>query len=117
MIGGAGYLQRVTVGKKLTTTAETTCYSADVQFVQLAGIRAVNMDESSQNLTLSWYDTSTTTSFYMLFNTPVQSGSHVYIPFDDGFTLREGDEIRAQGTAADAFDVIVTVIETPGRLV
>jgi hypothetical protein len=39
------------------------------------------------------------------------------LQFPDGFTLREDDAIRAEASAANAFDIIVTVIETPGRLV
>lgn len=112
----SGYLQRVTVGTSLTTTAETTCYTTEVQFVQLASVRATNKDTTSRDLTVSWYDASASASYRLLRNTPIQAGSHVDMQFPDGFTLRENDAIRAEASAANAFDVIVTVVETPGRL-
>jgi hypothetical protein len=111
------FLQRVTVGTALTTTTETTCYTAQVQFVQLASIRATNKDTTTRNLTVSWYDDSAAASYRLLKDTPVQAGAHVHIPFEDGFTLRERDAVRAEASAANAFDVIVTIIETPGRLI
>ena len=111
------FLQRVTIGTSLTTTTETTCYTANVQFVQLASIRATNKDTTGRDLTVSWYDASATASYRLLRNTPVQAGAHVDMQFPDGFTLREDDAIRAEASAANAFDIIVTVIETPGRLV
>lgn len=112
-----GYLQRVTVGKQLTTTSETTVYTAEVQFVQLASIRATNKDTTGRNLTISWVDAApTTTTFRLLKDTGVQAGAHIDLQFPDGFTLRENDTITAEASAANAFDVIVTVVETPGRL-
>ena len=111
------FLQRVTVGTSLTTTAETTCYTANVQLVQMASIRATNKDTTSRDLTVYWYDDSATASYRLLKSTPVQAVSHVEMLFSDGFTLREDDAIRAEASAANAFDVIVTIIETPGRLV
>lgn len=114
---GMGYLQRVTVGTALATTAETTCYTASVQFSQLASIRATNKDTTGRELTVSWSDTSASATYRLLRNTPVQAGAHVDMQFPDGFTLREGDRITAEASAANAFDIIVTAIETPGRLV
>lgn len=111
-----GYLQRNTVGKQLTTTAEVTCYTAEMQFVQLASIRATNKDTTSRNLTISWVDAEpVTTSFKLLFAAPIQAGAAVHIPFDDGFTLRIGDAIKAEASAANAFDVMVTVNESVSR--
>lgn len=110
-----GYLNRVTTGTNLTTTAETTCYTTNVQFAQLASIRAVNKDTTGRELTVSWVDDSETKTFRLLNDTPVQAGAFIDIQFPDGFTLREEDTITAEASAANAFDVIVTVIEAPSR--
>lgn len=107
---------RVSVGTNLTTTAAVTCYTAEIQSVQLAGIRATNKITTAQTLTLSWVDASPSGTFRLYGGASVPAGAHIYIPFDDGLTLRENDTITAQCDAANAIDIVVTVIEPAGRL-
>jgi hypothetical protein len=117
-VNETNFLNRATIGTQITTTSETTCYSvaSPQKWAHVSSIRAINKDTTGRSITVSWVDAApTTTTFRLMYATPIQAGAHAVIDFPDGLVLRTGDQIRATADTSNAFDLLVTVIESTGQ--
>lgn len=105
-----------TVGTKLTTTAAMPVYAPDdgMQPIVLA-INVANVDGASAcDVSLSFYDASEATTYFILSTKSVAADSRETIT-DLPIAMDDGDEIRATAGAANDLDILVTVMEAPGR--
>jgi len=107
---------RRTVGKNVTTTALTTMYTCDVKVAHLASLHCANNSTVTETVTISWFDTSESTSYVIVYQASVSTGQYLRIEFNDGFVLRKNDEIRVQAGTSDELDVLVTIIEPIGNV-
>lgn len=101
------------VGTHLTATTDTTIYSA-TGYAQAIGIRVANITAGDVNVTLSWYSNVATDEYRLIYQHAVPANSAIWFPLE-AFSLNSSDELRAQASAANALDVIVSISEVPGR--
>lgn len=102
-------------GTKLTTTGATTVYTAaaGTQPVVIA-VNVCNIDgTSSADITLSWVDSSAAATYLIESTNAVAADTNEITEFP--VALDDGDTIVATASAANDLDVIVTVVESPGR--
>lgn len=101
------------VGAHLTTTAETTVYTAK-QYVQVVNIHCANTSAASATVTVKWYDSSLADSFVLLNAAPVAANDALHL-IVEAFGIASADEIRITAGTANVIDVTLTVVELPGR--
>lgn len=103
-------------GAKITTTGVTTVFTAQPKTPSVAiGVNLCNIDGTSAvDATVSWYDLSATTTYFIASTKSVAADNREHITFE--VALEPGDEIRVTAGAANDLDVIVTVVETPGNV-
>lgn len=101
------------VGSSLSATTETAVYTAGA-YAQVVGVRIANKAASDTTATLSWYSSKDDASYVLVYQAPILAHSYAYFPLE-GFALISSDEIRVTAGAADALDVVLTVVEIPGR--
>lgn len=101
------------VGAKLTTTNDTTIFTV-TGYTQVVGIRCANITSSAATVTVSWYSNADTTAYRLVYQQSIPGNLYAYFPLE-GFGVSAGDEIRVQAGTANAIDVVLTVVEVPGR--
>lgn len=105
-----------TVGTKLTTTAATAVYDPDddMRPVVLA-INVANTSGSAATVTLTKYDAdAAATTFAIVSGYSIAANSRLTIT-DLPIEMSNGDELRATAGTASVLEVLVTVMESPGR--
>lgn len=111
-VGQVGNL--VAVGKRLTTTAETTIYAASRGMRPcLDTLNIANVTGADVTATVRWYDASAATSFTLVMTVSIAAAARLTIA-DVPLSLREDDELRVTAGTADALDVIAVLIEATG---
>lgn len=101
------------IGAKLSTTNDTTIFTV-TGYTQVVGIRCTNVTGSAATVTVSWYSNADTTAYRLVYQQSIPGNLYAYFPLE-GFGVSEGDEIRVQAGTANAIDVVLTVVEVPGR--
>lgn len=101
------------IGAQLTTTADTTIFTV-TGYTQIVGIRCANVTGTAATVTVSWYSSADTAAYRLVYQQSIPGNLYAYIPLE-GFGVSAGDEIRVQAGTANAIDVVLTVVETPGR--
>lgn len=97
----------------LTTTTETTIYTAPDVWTYLHKLHVSNVTGSAATITVSIYDDSETTLFSWVTTKSVPAND--LMDFELDFQLAEGDEVRVQAGTADALEVALTFTEQGGR--
>lgn len=102
-------------GTKLTTSNITTVYTAETGTQPVViGVNLSNIDgASSVDATVVWVDTSASTTYVITSTDAVANDTREEINFP--VALDDGDLIRVTASAGNDLDVIVTVVESPGR--
>lgn len=101
------------IGAHLTSTSDTTLFMAK-GYTQVIGIRLTNITGSDATATVGWFNDDANESYRLLFQHVVPANSQVWLPLE-AFALDEDDEIRVQAGTANALDVILSIVEVPGR--
>jgi hypothetical protein len=101
------------IGAKLTATTDTTIFTV-TGYTQVVGIRCANVTASAATVTVSWYSNADLAAYRLVYQQSIPGNLYAYFPLE-GFGVSAGDEIRVQAGTANAIDVVLTVIEVPGR--
>ena len=101
------------IGAKLTTVNDTDIFTV-TGYTQIVGIRCTNVTAVAAVVTVSWYDNDTTLAYRLVFQQSIPGNLYAYYPLE-GFGVAAGDIIRVQAGTANAIDVVLTVVEVPGR--
>lgn len=101
------------VGAKLTTTLDTTVFTV-TGYTQIVGIRCVNVTASAATVTVSWFSNADATAYRLVFQQSIPGNLYAYFPLE-GFGVSAGDQIRVQAGTASAIEVVLTIVEVPGR--
>lgn len=101
------------IGAKLTATTDTTIFTV-TGYTQVVGIRCANVTASAAVVTISWYSAADLAAYRLVYQQSIPGNLYAYFPLE-GFGVSEGDEIRVQAGTANAIDVVLTVVEVPGR--
>lgn len=101
------------IGAKLTATTDTTIFTV-TGYTQIVGIRCVNVTAVAATVTVSWYSAADLAAYRLAFEQSIPGNLYAYLPLE-GFGVSAGDEIRVQAGTANAIDVVLTVVEVPGR--
>lgn len=112
LVSQAGTLR--SVGTKLSTTANTTCYTAPDGTRPLVDmIHVANYSAGAVTVTVQWYDSSAATA-YNLASVSLAGNATLAFP-DTPLALFDADEIRVQASVINTIDVTVTAMERAGR--
>lgn len=98
----------------LTTTNETTMYTAASQFAIVHKVHVANTTGSAANITISIQDASESTKFDWITAKPVPAND--VLDFDLEFNLAQDDEVRVTAGTGNALHVGLTLTELAGRL-
>lgn len=102
-------MQEHSVGTILTDATEVTVYKVPTgYYAKWYMAHILNADAATKTITLSWYDSSTTTKFLIYDTLSVASKVRVESVESFKIMLDEGDEIKAQGVVASNFHMINT---------
>lgn len=102
------------IGVKLTATTDTTLFTATA-YTQIIGIRCTNITGTAATITVTWVDNDAgPTTYNLVFQQSVPGNLFLYLPLE-GFAVTSGDLIKAQAGTANAIDVVLTLVEVPGR--
>lgn len=101
-------------GTALTTTGQTTVYTARRSYANAVSVWITNKTAIAAVITIDWYDSDITTQFKLCFQYSVPANGMLVIE-PRGFCLDINDEIRATAGTANAFDVVVSAVEIAGR--
>jgi hypothetical protein len=102
-----------TIGKVIAVAGPSVVYEAPNGFTSVAAIRITNVTAGAAVLGLSWLDASESLTFALLYNRSFAAGETYQVEIE-GFQLNTGDQLIASATA-NAFHVVATVVEFPGR--
>ncbi|PWL17395.1 hypothetical protein DKP76_11495 [Falsochrobactrum shanghaiense] len=103
------------IGAHITTTANTTIYSA-TGYPHVIDIRCANLTSNDVPVTISWYSIQDSDQYRLIYQHPIPANGAITFPLD-AFAPIDGDEIRVQAGSANAIDVILTIAEVPGRFI
>jgi hypothetical protein len=101
------------VAASLTTTGNTTVFTA-AGYVQVIGVRVANLTGADVAVTISYYAIANTTQYRLIYQHLVPANGALWFPLE-AFSLYPGDEIRVQAASSNALDVLVSLLEIPGR--
>lgn len=101
------------IGAKLTTTTDTTIFTV-TGYTQVVGIRCANVTASAATVTISWFSDADAAAYRLVYQQSIPGNLYAYFPLE-GFGVSAGDEIRVQAGTANAIDVVLSVVEVPGR--
>lgn len=101
------------IGKHLTTTTNNTIDTA-AAYQQWIDIRCANLTAAEVTVTISWFSVIANDQYRLIYQHPVPANGALTFPLD-AFAPVEGDQIRVQAGSANAIDVIMTLVELPGR--
>lgn len=97
----------------LSPTSEVTIYTADNPWSYVHKVHICNTTGSAATISIRVYDAAGTTLYEWVAGKSVAANDVLDLVMD--FQLEEGDEIRAQQSAIDTFDIAVVVAEGRGR--
>lgn len=103
------------IGAHITTTANTTIYSA-TGYPHVIDIRCANLTSDDVPVSISWYSSQDADQYRLIYQHLIPANGAVTFPLE-GFAPTTGDEIRVQAGTANAIDVILTLAEVPGRMI
>lgn len=103
-------MREISVGKNLTAATATTLYTVPTGYYSKCILLHVcNSTSSNKHISLSWYDTSTSLSFPITFETVISSKTN-FDPITNTqfFVMEEGDYITATSETGATMSVIGT---------
>jgi hypothetical protein len=102
-----------TVGFAAGTGASTVITCPSDKVLKINSIVASNIDGTNNaDVSVSFYDSGTTTSFKLAHNITVPAQSSLVVTSKDaGFYLEEGDQITASASAAGDIEIVVSYDE------
>ena len=102
-------MRPVSVGVSPTAATLTTVYTVPTGYYALFNLLyAHNATGSTKHFTATWYDSSSTTSYNILFEYSLSSKE--YLKFDGGayIVLEEGDQLRVTTEASSTYTFLAT---------
>lgn len=104
------------LGVKLTGTGDTTLFTATATgYTQIIGVRCTNITGTAATITVTWVDNDAgPATYYLVYQQSVPGNQFLYMPLE-GFGIMPSDLIKAQAGTANAIDVVLTIVEVPGR--
>jgi len=103
-----------TTGLALTSSVQDILTCPSDKLLKINSIIVSNVDGiNNDGVTVSWYDSGTTTSFRLAYTVTVPADSTlIVLGKDSPIYLEEGDKIRANGVAASGdLEIIVSYEE------
>ena len=96
---------------ELTTTSRTDLYTAPSSTTSVIhNLTIANIDgTSSADVTIEFYDSSSTTYFYLAKTVPVPAGSTLI--FDKPINLETGDKVSLTASVADDLSAYASIME------
>jgi hypothetical protein len=92
----------------VVTTTVSVLYTSTGESI-LHGIFLANIIGTQVTGTVIFYDASSTTEYYILFNSPILPGSTLV--FDKPINLETGDQIRLVASDADSISAFTSILE------
>ena len=103
-----------TTGLALTSSSQDVLTCPSDKLLKINSIIVANVDGTNNDgVTVSWYDSGTTTSFRLAYTVTVPADSTLVVLGKDApIYLEEGDKIQANGAAASGdLEIIVSYEE------
>ena len=103
-------MRPVSVGKNLTAATATTLYTVPTgYYAKCTLLHVTNSTASNKHISLSWYDSSLTTSIPVTFEYTINSKTN-FDPITElqNFILEEGDYITATSETGATMSVVGT---------
>jgi hypothetical protein len=94
-------------GKILTTGSQDIITNTANQTIKINTFLATNITASAVTVTIGYYENSTTTTFYILYQTQVPANGSLDV-FNRPFYLKESDKITALAGAGTSIHVVAS---------
>lgn len=94
-------------GKVLTTSSQDIITNTTGQSIKVNTMFASNITASAVTVTVGYYENSSTTTFYVLYQTQVPANGTLDI-FNRPFYLKESDKITALAGAGTSIHVVAS---------
>lgn len=92
-------LNGTSTGKVLTTSAQDIITAPADSVDKVNHLMVTNITGTTANVTIGFYDSATTTTYYMLATTPVPAYGAIDVLSSKPFYLKENDKITALASA------------------
>lgn len=92
-------LNGTSTGKVLSTSSQDIITAPANSVDKINHLMVTNITGSSANVTVGFYDSVTTTTYYLLYTTPVPAYGAIDILSSKPFYLKENDKISALASA------------------
>jgi hypothetical protein len=104
-------MRELSVGATPTAGSTSTLYTVPTGYRALWNLSYIhNGGGSTKHITLSWFDSSASTTYDIL--NQYNFGSKDYLKFDGGayIVLEEGDQVKVTPESASTFTVVLTLV-------